>query len=100
MNREEQIKKEICDVFSRIPEDIKGYKIVLFGSRAAGTATPRSDYDIGVYGEHRLPIKTFSKIQDMLDDIDTLYSIDWVDLNDVSDAFRSEAMKNIEVLYG
>jgi hypothetical protein len=36
----------------------------------------------------------------MLDGIDTLYEIDWVDFSDTSKAFREEALRTVEVLYG
>jgi len=41
----------------------------------------------------------FQQIEDWLDEIDTLYRIDWVDMNRVTAAFRAEAMQHTEVLY-
>jgi len=99
MNREQAIKNEIKQVFQKISSDLVGYKIVLFGSRAAGTAKMRSDFDVGVCGQRALSRRVFYKIQDLLDDIDTLYSIDWVDLSETTEKFRNEAMKATEVLY-
>ncbi|NCD34905.1 MAG: nucleotidyltransferase domain-containing protein [Spartobacteria bacterium] len=100
MMREQQILTEIEYVLQCVGDELTGYRVVLFGSRAAGTAGPRSDFDIGVMGGRGLPLKTFYKIQDMFDQIETLYSIDWVDLNDTRDEFRKEAMKYVKVLYG
>ena len=79
---------------------LRGYRIVLFGSRAAGNALERSDFDVGVLGDAPLPLKTFYEMEDLFDRIETLYRIDWVDLNRVSPKFRNEALKKTEPLYG
>jgi len=99
MNREQEIRKEIKSICQKIGTELTGYQIVLFGSRAADTAQERSDYDVGVLGQQSLPLRVFYEIQDLLDGIETLYSIDWVDLNETTEQFRHEAMKTIEVLY-
>ena len=38
-------------------------------------------------------------IEDLLESIETLYSIELVDLNRVSLSFRKEAMKTAEIIY-
>ena len=38
-------------------------------------------------------------IEDLLESIETLYSIELVDLNRVSPSFRKEAMKTAEIIY-
>ena len=48
----------------------------LFGSRAKGTATPRSDFDIAVAG-----VSDIEGLREALDNIPTLYKIDLVDLD-------------------
>ena len=99
MNREQKIKEEIRNVFRRMNDELRGYQVFLFGSRASKTAHEHSDFDVGVYGKQRLPPKTFAKAQDLLEDIETLYTIDWVDLNDTTEKFRCEAMKSVEMLH-
>ena len=99
MNRELEVKEDIKQVFQRVGPALSGYRVVLFGSRAAGTARERSDFDVGVLGKQKLPRNIFYKIQDLLDELETLYSIDWVDFNETTEAFRVEAMKTSEVLY-
>lgn len=54
------------------------YKIILFGSRAKGTATERSDIDIAVSGVDSCDML---ELQENLEDIPTLYTIDLVDLD-------------------
>ena len=77
-----------------------GRQVVLFGSRAQGKAKPRSDFDLGVIGDTPLPLVDFFAIEDMLNELPTLYRIDWVDLARVSERFRSQALQKAEVIYG
>ena len=51
-------------------------KVVLFGSRAKGTEIATSDIDIAVCG-----VKDVDKLQEEMEDIPTLYTIDIVDLD-------------------
>lgn len=100
MTPEKKIKEEIRKVCALMESDLPGYRVVLFGSRAAGTARERSDFDVGVFGDSPLPLRTFYKMEDLLEEIPTLHRIDWVDLNRVSPEFRREALKHAEVLCG
>ncbi|HAZ61073.1 MAG TPA: nucleotidyltransferase domain-containing protein [Gammaproteobacteria bacterium] len=68
------------------------------GNRS-GKARPRSDFDLGVLGEHPLPLKAFYELEDRLEALPTLYRIDWVDLNRAGDEFRAQAMAHAEILY-
>ena len=99
MKREGEIRQMLRECFGKFTEELRGRTVVLFGSRAEGTAQPRSDFDIGIIGPQTLPLKTFYKIEDMLDNIDTLYTLDWVDLNSVGEEFRAEALSHTEVIY-
>lgn len=78
---------------------LRGHKVVLFGSRAMGNAKSRSDFDLGVIGETPLPLEDFYAIEDMLDELPTLYRIDWVDFAKVSERFRAQALKKVEVIH-
>ena len=78
---------------------LRGHRVVLFGSRAAGTARERSDFDIGVDGDGPLPLVAFYAIADKLESVRTLYRIDWVDLRRTTDIFRAEALKCARTLY-
>ncbi len=99
MDRELQIIEQIKKVLDKVGDDLTGYSVFLFGSRASGMARERSDFDIGILGEKKLAVRVFYKIYDLLDKIDTLYSIDLVDMYEVSDSFRHEALLKTEVLY-
>jgi uncharacterized protein len=67
------------------------YQIFLFGSRAAGLATERSDIDIGIDGPSPVPHAVLAAIYDDLEEAPTLFTIDVVDVSRVSDTFRTVA---------
>ncbi|MDW8322967.1 MAG: nucleotidyltransferase domain-containing protein [Burkholderiales bacterium] len=97
--RDRAIRAMIAGVLRAHAHRLRGYKVVLFGSRASGRARLRSDYDLGVLGAKPLPLEDFYAIEDALEDLPTLYRIDWVDLMRVSDRFRARALAQAEVLY-
>ena len=98
-NRAPRVKAMLKQQLLRFACELKGHRVFLFGSQAAGTARVRSDFDVGVDGDEPLPLRTFFAIEDSFDDLPTLYRIDWVDLNRTGPEFRKRAMKHIEVLY-
>ena len=55
--------------------------------------------DVGVIGDEPLPVKVFYEIDDMLENLPTLYRIDWVDLNNAAPSLRERALANAEVIY-
>jgi predicted nucleotidyltransferase len=62
--------------------------VILFGSRAKGTAMPRSDIDIAVSGT----VDT-DRLREAIDDIPTLYKIDLVDLDTCKNDLLLEDIK-------
>jgi predicted nucleotidyltransferase len=99
MTREQQILETIRALFAREKALLAGRRVVLFGSRAAGTSRPRSDFDIGIEGGSPLSATSFQHIVDRLEEIDTLYRLDLVDLQTVSGRFRENAIKQVKVIY-
>ena len=63
--------------------DLSEYEVFVFGSRAAGNATERSDIDIGIEGPERIPGAMMMDIQDALEDLPYLQKIDVVDMHTV-----------------
>jgi predicted nucleotidyltransferase len=97
--RAQEVRVMIIDVLRSNAKRLRGYKVVLFGSHARGSARPRSDFDLGVVGNKPLPLEDFFAIEDMFDELPTLYRIDWVDFARVSDRFRAQALQRAEVIY-
>lgn len=72
---------KVDEIIAEIILCCRGYdaeKVILFGSRAKGTATERSDIDIAVSGVKSCDILD---LEEKLQDIPTLYTIDLVDLD-------------------
>ncbi len=99
LSRDQQVRAMIAKTMHKNANRLRGHKVVLFGSRAQGNAKPRSDFDLGVLGDTPLPLPDFFAIEDMLDELPTLYRFDWVDLARVSERFRSKALEKVEVIY-
>lgn len=71
------------------------YRIFLFGSRAEGTAHPRSDIDIGIEGPAPVPASILDALQEEFEEAPTLYTIDVVDFRRVSQDFRTVAQHRV-----
>jgi predicted nucleotidyltransferase len=99
MKREDEIRELLRDVFHNSRDRLAGHRVVLFGSRARGDAKPGSDFDVGVIGKTPLPLTDFYALEDQIEDLPTLYRIDWVDLARADDKFRQSALADIEVIY-
>ncbi|HIX64164.1 MAG TPA: nucleotidyltransferase domain-containing protein [Candidatus Mediterraneibacter colneyensis] len=68
--------RELCEKY-------KASEIILYGSRAKGTALERSDIDIAVSG-----VKNFDALAEAVEQIPTLYTVDLLDL----DSCRNELL--------
>lgn len=97
--REQEIRAMLIQIMRANSNRLGGRQVVLFGSRAQGKAKSRSDFDLGVIGDTPLPLVDFFAIEDMLNELPTLYRIDWVDLARVSERFRSQALQKVEVIH-
>ena len=71
------------------------YRVFLFGSRAAGSARPRSDIDIGIEGPAPVARVTLAAIIDELEEAPTLYTIDVVDFRRLPERFRRVASQRV-----
>jgi len=74
VDRENQIKAMIVQRLKSAKDLLDGHKVFLYGSRVEGTARPRSDFDIGIWGREPLPLTSFYKLEDMMEELPTLAS--------------------------
>ena len=74
--------------------DESKYKIFFFGSRVNNKASQRADIDIAIYGDSPLDPLIFSQIKERFENAKTLYSIDFVDLQNTSTSFRNHVLAN------
>ena len=87
-------------VIRLLVEELKKYKpkrVILFGSRAKGSFTKRSDIDLAV--ELKLPFRERRKLKEKLDRLAGIYSVDLVFLPYVGEEFRKEILREGKILY-
>ena len=87
---DEKIQQKIIAIISALKPEAKIY---LFGSRARGTNSERSDIDIALDAGHALPPRDVDEIGSMLRESNIMYKIDIVDFHEVSDAMHNEILK-------
>ena len=66
-------------------------EVILYGSRAKGTARERSDIDIAVTG-----VKNFDILEEKIEELPTLYSVDLLNM----DTCRNDLLKEDIRQYG
>ena len=83
-------------VIIKIAEIIKKYsavtKVILFGSRARGDNTPKSDYDIAINAPS-IDISTKNLLLDEIEQVDTLHKMDIVFISSKTD---NKLLENIQ----
>ena len=62
--------------------------VVVFGSRAHGTAKPFSDLDLAILGETPLSLSTLTELADAFTESDLRFKVDIVDWASTSEPFR------------
>ena len=91
-----EIKEKIIEIVKDIlPES----KIILFGSRAKGKNRENSDYDIAVIYKEKIPSKIYFNIQEKLDNLYTLKTIDLSDFSNLDEDFQDIVIKEGILLY-
>lgn len=95
-----EIRQALVAALERFRSELAGVQVVLFGSRARGTARPRSDFDLGLLGPRPVSALLIDRIQDELEALPTLVRFDLVDLARANPDFRAAALADAEVLLG
>jgi len=96
---EKSVEREIQSILAQHRNGLRGHRVLLFGSRARGVANNLADFDIGVDGDKPLDLATFFEIEAGINQMPTLYRVDWVDLNRVSPKLRENALIDGRILY-
>ena len=85
--RTEEVIEEVADLCRQF----QAKKVILYGSRAKGTARERSDIDIAVSG-----VDNFELLVEKVEELPTLYSVDMVNM----DTCRNDLLKEDIRQYG
>lgn len=88
---EKMVKKAVS---KHLP--LSDYHLFFFGSRVRGDSFPRSDIDLGIEGQKRIPAPIKIAIEEELENLPTLYKLELVDFKSVSPRFKKEALKFTE----
>lgn len=65
-------------------------RIILYGSRARGTNTERSDIDIAIDAGEKQSIHLMARAREVLEGLNILEKIDLVDFNGISEQLRQQ----------
>ena len=85
--RAEEVIEEVADLCRQF----QAKKVILYGSRAKGTARERSDIDIAVSG-----VDNFELLVEKVEELPTLYSVNMVNM----DTCRNQLLLEDIRLYG
>lgn len=77
--RAEEVIEEVADLCRQF----QAKKVILYGSRAKGTARERSDIDIAVSG-----VDNFELLVEKVEELPTLYSVNMVNM----DTYRNQLL--------
>jgi len=69
--------------------------VFLFGSRAGGRHMSRSDVDIGLMCDSKLPVRLYHQIRNAVDASNIPLDVDIIDFTRVDPRFKEEALKEI-----
>ena len=92
------VEKKIGQLVSLIKKTLHPGKIILFGSRAKGTAVRGSDIDIAVEGVPRLSVREERYLKEKIDEVSGLLSVDILFLDYMGDEAIKKVVKETGVV--
>ncbi|MFD1067810.1 nucleotidyltransferase domain-containing protein [Oceanobacillus locisalsi] len=93
---EQKVKDQLADAGQRI-NTIQ--KIILFGSRAVGDYTPKSDIDLAFVAPNMTKEEWVELTFTLEEELDTLLFLDLMKYEDASEDLKEEIMKNGRIIY-
>ncbi|RTZ72028.1 MAG: nucleotidyltransferase domain-containing protein [Gammaproteobacteria bacterium] len=98
-NQDDRAGRIISQLVAHLVERLQPQKIILFGSRARGSARPGSDIDLAVKGGNLPGFREERKLREELDRLAGMYSVDLVFLEQSDEAFRAMVEETGKILY-
>ena len=80
--------EDVIEAVAKLCREFGAKKVILFGSRAKGTALERSDIDIAVSGVGEIDL-----LIQKIEELPTLYSIDIVNMDDCKNGLLLEDIR-------
>ena len=93
-----QLHPAIPDLVQQLSEEPSVQRVLLFGSRARGTARDRSDIDLAIDAPDASE-QEWDRIAVAVDEAETLLRIDLIRLDEASGDFREEIEREGVVLF-
>jgi predicted nucleotidyltransferase len=91
----ERIRDIVLDFFRN-----DAVSILLFGSRARGEHAPHADVDIGLIPPSGFNRRKIAELLDIIENSTIPYKVEIVNLDEVTETFRNEAMRDAVVWKG
>lgn len=98
-NIENRIEEKITKIIHLVVQKTDPEKIILFGSRAKGTAHKDSDIDIALESIQKLSVRDYRLLKEEIDTISGLYSVDIVFIEKVDYSFKQIIQDTGVILY-
>jgi len=95
MKAEDAIER-VIEILTR---EVQPDEVLLFGSRAKGTAHKGSDIDLAIVGGRKLSYRERRKMKEKIEDISGLYSVDIVFIEEVDKDFKELIRETGKVIY-
>ena len=92
--------RQIAHAVAKLARSLLGEnaQVIWFGSWPRGKAVAHSDIDLAVSIGVPIPVERLASLHDAIDDIETLYEIDLVDLSSTGQPLRDEILRHGERL--
>lgn len=87
MERAEELLKALAN------EHLRNATVLLFGSRADGTAHRRSDFDLAYLPREGFDPLSETRLREAIEESAVIYAVDLVDLSVVEDGFREKVLR-------
>lgn len=77
--------------------DLNKYAVFLFGSQAIKPISRKSDIDIGILGNEKMPLVKILELKSMIENSIIPFKVDIVDFFGANSDFKQIALKNIVI---
>lgn len=91
------IGKDLQALKNIIKKHLPSVKIYLFGSRARGDYAPESDIDIALDAGKKIDLYELSLIKEEIEESSIPFTVDVVDLYNVSEEFKKNIVKDAKL---
>lgn len=88
-------EKIYIEIIKKLKEFFPNTKLYMFGSRVKGTNYKYSDIDIAVLDKKEIPVDIIAKISNEFENSLIPYEIDIVDLNSISETFKTKIQPSL-----